>query len=250
MRIGPRNTNTSTPAVGQTSGTAAQGAAAGSSSSRWQQFQEKLAPNHALRRAAKAGDVDKLSKVADPNAPSRKGHTAVHNAARFANVDALKLLLRPDRGGDPNVSNRFTRKTALHYAIDSGDAATLEVLRDDARTRVPPEQIAGIGQRLQAEAQHADPLNGEGQRRVDAFNEIALRRDHQNPLRNQVAPEQAARIVGALPAYVDAPPDYTPDDHVVHGEPRLVDGFRPPSDERQEAPSSNSPFDSPGPSRS
>ena len=52
-----------------------------------------------------------------PNHANHAGQTALHIAAMWGHVDCVALLVSKDIGANPNATNRLTRATPLHMAI-------------------------------------------------------------------------------------------------------------------------------------
>lgn len=91
--------------------------------------------NRALRRAAGDGNIQmvgELVTVANLDAPSPAGHTPLHNAVRSGNEEVVRQLLVA--GADPNLPDRRTGRTALHYAAEQGNHRIITALRADHRT--------------------------------------------------------------------------------------------------------------------
>ena len=82
--------------------------------------------NKALRKAAKAGDVEAVRRClrdgADPNAADRGGHTALYNAAYETQVGCLEALC--EAGADLDKAARNGR-TPLIVAAMYGSTATV-----------------------------------------------------------------------------------------------------------------------------
>lgn len=60
------------------------------------------------------------------NARDSEGKTALHYASMLGQDDTLEMLLA--HGADPNVSDKSTKKTPLHLAIENGQFNSVQIL--------------------------------------------------------------------------------------------------------------------------